>query len=114
MVNKVEKIILGTAQIGMSYGIANTKGKPSKVDSFKILDFAYENNIRYLDTAKIYGNSEEIIGLYIQENQKKNWKIITKINNVDFSITDQIKDSLNKSTDLRKQKTVELQSRRQM
>ena len=40
----LNKIILGTAQLGMKYGI-NNYGSLSKNQSFNILDFAFENKI---------------------------------------------------------------------
>ena len=56
------RIILGTAQFGIPYGISNKKGKIPKKEIFKILDYAFRKNIRYLDTASGYGKSEQIIG----------------------------------------------------
>lgn len=75
----VNKFILGTAQFGIPYGINNKSGKPSKKDTFEILDFAYENGIRMLDTAEAYGNAIEIIGNYHKEKINKKFEIITKL-----------------------------------
>ena len=33
-----EKLILGTVQLGLNYGINNISGKPALEESFKILD----------------------------------------------------------------------------
>ena len=75
---KNEKIILGTAQFGNKYGIANTKIL-KKDNYYKILDYALKKNIKILDTARSYGN-EKIIGEYIKANKVENdIKIITKI-----------------------------------
>lgn len=60
-------MILGTAQLGMEYGIANTSGMPSRDQSFQILDRAYEGGVRLLDTAAEYGSSEQIIAQYNKE-----------------------------------------------
>ena len=74
----MDKMILGTAQLGMQYGINNCIGKPCIEDALKILDCAYSNGIRYLDTASAYGNSEEIIGMYTKNTGNK-FKICTKL-----------------------------------
>lgn len=74
------KIILGTVQFGMHYGINNRSGQLTEDEVFEILDTAYDSNIKMLDTAAAYGNAEERIGNYIQSNPDKSFKIITKFN----------------------------------
>lgn len=72
------KLILGTVQFGLKYGINNTTGKPNKKEISSLLKFAYSSGIRVLDTAEAYGNAHNLIGDYhrIQGNLK--FKIITK------------------------------------
>lgn len=53
---------LGTAQFGMAYGATNNFPPPSFDDVGEILEFAIDNDVRHLDTAVSYGNSEEILG----------------------------------------------------
>lgn len=74
---KNNKIILGTVQFGLNYGINNTEGKPSVAAVKAILDAAYSNNITMLDTAEAYGDSQEVIGNYHRKSQNK-FKIVTK------------------------------------
>ena len=75
----VEKMVLGTAQFGMDYGIANLSGKPSKMEVFNILDLAWEKGIRSFDTAPGY-DSEEILGEFILANGIQDEAIVlTKI-----------------------------------
>jgi len=62
------KIILGTAQLGLDYGINNKLGIPSDKECYNILDFAYQNDIRTLDTAFSYGLSEKRIGDFHYNN----------------------------------------------
>ena len=45
------KIILGTAQFGTNYGIANKSGKIKYNEIFKILNYLKKNKINSLDTA---------------------------------------------------------------
>ncbi len=56
------ELVLGTAQFGMDYGITNRSGKVSLESVEKILDFAYSNNIKKIDTAISYGESEKNLG----------------------------------------------------
>ncbi len=62
---KLSKITLGTAQLGLNYGISNISGKPNLKKSLKILKYSYENGITSFDTAPVYGKSEKIIGKFI-------------------------------------------------
>jgi len=69
-------IVLGTVQFGLDYGVSNTSGKITEEGVSDILSTAWNNGISTLDTAKDYGNSEELIG-NLSGNYK--WNIITKI-----------------------------------
>lgn len=74
----VNKLILGTAQFGLNYGINNTQGKPKKETVFEMLSFAYEKGIRCIDTAELYGNAHDLIGEFHSLNPSKKFHIITK------------------------------------
>ncbi|MGA2418074.1 MAG: aldo/keto reductase [Candidatus Staskawiczbacteria bacterium] len=80
MENVLEKLVLGTVQFGLDYGINNLNGKPVKEKSLEMLDFAYRNGIKIFDTAFNYGDAEEILGEFLQNhNFDKEIKIITKL-----------------------------------
>jgi len=72
------KLILGTAQLGMMYGI-NSISKPSSVEVSKILSKAWENDISSLDTAPSYGDAMVQIGSYHQLNPDHRFSINSKI-----------------------------------
>lgn len=75
----LEKIILGTVQFGMNYGINNSVGQVNQSEINSILEFCKKCGILTLDTASSYGNSEENIGNYLQLSDEKNpFRIITK------------------------------------
>ncbi len=57
---------LGTVQLGMNYGIANDMGKPDEERSFSMLRAALEGGITSIDTAVVYGDSEEVIGRFFK------------------------------------------------
>ena len=61
-----QKLILGTVQFGLSYGINNAIGKPNSTVIAEILDTAFAQGIKLLDTAEVYGDAIEQIGLYHQ------------------------------------------------
>ena len=73
------KLILGTVQMGLSYGINNSTGKISFKNSCEILLKAFESGISTLDTAEAYGNSHQVIGEFHKLNSKIKFDIITKI-----------------------------------
>jgi aryl-alcohol dehydrogenase-like predicted oxidoreductase len=75
----VNKIILGTVQFGINYGINNSSGKISFDNVCKILNYSNLNGITQLDTAAAYGDSEQVIGEFLKNNEKKGFKIISKL-----------------------------------
>jgi aryl-alcohol dehydrogenase-like predicted oxidoreductase len=96
------KFIIGTAQFGMDYGVANSNGQPSESTIREIIECATENEVFYYDTAISYGNSEEILGKIFGELKIHQLvKVFTKIpkrTEVDSlgSIAESIKKSLSR------------------
>jgi aryl-alcohol dehydrogenase-like predicted oxidoreductase len=56
------KLSLGTVQFGLDYGVTNQNGQVTIDTARNILNIAKQNNIRTLDTASLYGNSEQVLG----------------------------------------------------
>lgn len=85
MINKknrlepISKIILGTVQFGLSYGINNKIGKPNPDSVFEILNLAYDSGVRLLDTAEVYGNAHELIGNFHRHHPSKKFQVISKV-----------------------------------
>jgi uncharacterized protein len=73
------KLILGTVQMGLPYGINNKEGKILQDECFAILEHAHATGIRYLDSAEAYGDAHQIIGQYHQQAKHAPFDIITKI-----------------------------------
>ena len=69
------KLALGTAQFGLSYGIANTVGQVKLDDVRAILEYASLKGINSLDTAVAYGNSEKMLG----DAGIDGWNVISKL-----------------------------------
>ncbi|MDD5421879.1 MAG: aldo/keto reductase [Candidatus Omnitrophica bacterium] len=76
LMEKISRFTLGAAQLGLPYGIS---GRPLVDSPEDILRAAREAGIDTIDTAKAYGNSEEMIGRYLKKNAGWSPDIITKI-----------------------------------
>lgn len=66
------RLILGTAQLGLNYGIANDSGIPKAKDIDELFMICNENGINYCDTAYAYGASHKLV-------KSRGIKIITKL-----------------------------------
>lgn len=56
------KLGLGTVQFGVDYGISNSAGQTPAPEVARILALAQQKGVRLLDTALLYGASEEALG----------------------------------------------------
>ncbi len=72
-----ERIVVGTAQWGMPYGIANRTGIPGLPAVRRIVARAAEAGITTLDTARAYGQSESVVGAVVGEDHR--FAIVTKV-----------------------------------
>lgn len=64
------KIVLGTVQFGLDYGINNLIGRLSEEQVFGILDLALRVGIKELDTADGYGDAVNILKKYLIKNPR--------------------------------------------
>lgn len=86
------KIGIGTAQFGMEYGISNSLPRISPQEIKRILSFAEERGMTYLDTSPSYGESEEVLGKTLPSHHS--FKISTK---TPVSSAESIEESLHLS-----------------
>ena len=89
-IGKISAMTLGTVQLGMNYGIANDGGKPDEAKSFSILASALENGVTTLDTARAYGDSEQVIGRFLKQWKGEMPFICTKIPGVPEECADNL------------------------
>lgn len=75
---RVSQLALGTIQLGMDYGIANTAGAPDREEAFHILDKARESGITAFDTARTYGKAEKVLGDYFSGASSQADLVVTK------------------------------------
>src|SRR5450631_984591 len=78
------RLVLGTAQFGLAYGVANQGGLVDREEVQKIMDHAWLEGIDTLDTAAAYGESERRLG----EIGVRQWRIISKLPAIPTSVTD--------------------------
>ncbi len=71
----MNRLVLGTAQFGLSYGIANQVGQVTRSVAKEMLQLAAANGIDTLDTAIAYGESETCLG----EVGSQDFKLVTKL-----------------------------------
>lgn len=74
-----DKLVLGTAQLGMDYGIANSHGRPDRESGRQLIRAAIVNGVRAIDTARAYGESEEVIGYALRGGWQDRIEVITKL-----------------------------------
>lgn len=76
----LSRIGLGTAQLGMRYGIANSAGQPSEEESHGILLDARMSGISLFDTAAAYGESEALLGTFIARDlEPSSLRVVSKL-----------------------------------
>jgi len=61
------RLTLGTAQLGMAYGVANTAGQPDLQQAVRLIAAASEGGVNCFDTAAAYGESEVVLGRALHE-----------------------------------------------
>jgi aryl-alcohol dehydrogenase-like predicted oxidoreductase len=80
---EMSRLVLGTAQLGMPYGIANKTGKPDFASAFAIVQTVWNHGIVEFDTAMTYGNSEEILGrIFMELGIAQQARVTTKLQSV--------------------------------
>ncbi len=94
---KISAFSLGTVQLGMAYGLGEAREKMSEEKAFSILDTAMENGVDNLDTANNYGDSEAVIGRWMDGRRKAGktlpW-VVTKIGPLKHDSYDALRDDV--------------------
>jgi len=73
------EMTLGTAQLGMQYGIANWTGKPNEQQASQIVRRAIAHGVTTLDTARAYEDSEFVLGRSLGGAWRSRAEVITKL-----------------------------------
>src|SRR5581483_1445040 len=73
-------LVLGTAQLGMNYGRVNATGKPSRKEAVAMIRHAVAHGVAAIDTARAYGDAENLVGEALTEHCGIRTAVITKLN----------------------------------
>lgn len=65
----ISRLTLGTVALGMNYGISNSEDRPGRANSFGIISSALKAGINTLDTARGYGEAEQLIGDFLSNGE---------------------------------------------
>ena len=71
------QLCLGTAQLGLAYGITNASGQVLEDVAASLLLRADRAGVRWLDTAQAYGNAEEVLGRQLPSAHR--FRLISKL-----------------------------------
>lgn len=91
---QVGKLVLGTVQFGIDYGINNTTGQVPLDEVCQILEIASEAGVRTLDTSSAYGESERVLGEALKRSIKP-FNIVSKYPKSDIGVRETFQKSLN-------------------
>lgn len=75
--NVASRIVLGCAQLGLTYGRANRIGMLSDLEADAVVQAAWDEGVRWFDTARAYGLSEARLGAALSDRPTA--KIVTKL-----------------------------------
>ena len=77
---RVSEISLGTVELGMDYGmpVAGENRRPAEGTAARLLNRALDLGINFIDTARAYGTSEEVIGRALK-GRRQEYILATKV-----------------------------------
>jgi aryl-alcohol dehydrogenase-like predicted oxidoreductase len=77
------RIVLGTVALGVPYGFSSG-GQPSVGEVNEIFKLSHISGITRFDTALSYGQAEQLLGKYIQNNIAQKIDVWTKLSNLEL------------------------------
>ena len=78
---RIPRLVAGTAQRGMAYGIGNEAGAPCQCRVESVVEAALNGGIRFFDTAQAYGESERFLGSAFRSlNAIGSVRVVSKLN----------------------------------
>jgi spore coat polysaccharide biosynthesis protein SpsF (cytidylyltransferase family)/aryl-alcohol dehydrogenase-like predicted oxidoreductase len=72
-------LTLGTAQLGMEYGVVNDRGQPSPEQAVAMVRKAISHGVTTIDTARAYGSAENVLGKALSGAWPSRAEVITKL-----------------------------------
>lgn len=92
------KLVLGTANFGLSYGIANNR-MLSEREAFAILEKAVDAGVCSVDTAQNYGEAEKVLGRFFRSHGKL-LDVVTKLPDAEYGSAGDVERQIHKSLDV--------------
>lgn len=77
--HEISELTLGTAQLGMEYGIANRSGQPTFEAAVRLIRKAIEFGLNSIDTARSYGEAESRVGEALKGSYAGKVQVVTKL-----------------------------------
>lgn len=91
----IERLVIGSANFGLPYGIANGRMLAEK-EVFAILEKAAGLGVRWVDTARAYGGAEQVIGKFFRSHGRL-FRVVTKLPDKAYGSSQQVRDEIDGS-----------------
>jgi len=98
---QVSEISLGTVELGLDYGVpvAGEHLRPAEADAARLLNRALDLGVNFIDTARAYGASEDVIGQALKSRRREyilasKLAAIREAGQSDRALRDQVKASI--------------------
>jgi spore coat polysaccharide biosynthesis protein SpsF (cytidylyltransferase family)/aryl-alcohol dehydrogenase-like predicted oxidoreductase len=78
------EMTLGTVQLGTKYGIVNRTGQPARATARALVRRAIAHGVTHLDTARSYGESEEVLADALAGAWRSRVEVVTKLDPLEF------------------------------
>jgi len=100
--NDTDRLILGTVQLGIPYGVANCTGQPGYEKAREIIKVAWDSGIRVFDTAQGYGESEQVLVRAFRDlDILERVSVITKIDpEIDHKDYNAVREAVERSSEM--------------
>lgn len=79
----MKKLVLGTVQFGVDYGVSNTQGRVDPSEVASILKYAQSRGLETLDTAEAYGNAIDVLSEQLKDLPSDFFRVYSKFSGVD-------------------------------
>jgi 1-deoxyxylulose-5-phosphate synthase len=96
----ISEISLGTVELGLDYGVPvnDEHRRPSDHEAALLLNTALDLGVNLIDTARVYGNSEQVIGRALKKRRRE-YVLVTKVGApprgaTARAVTEQVRDSI--------------------
>ena len=73
------EMVLGTAQLGQVYGVANLDGLPDESMAQEVLGTALAYGVTHVDTGRAYGLAEHRVGRFLKQESSGRLGVVTKL-----------------------------------